>query len=211
MIELIKNFPFKRLRSIEDHVEFNKKLDNFFGISSTQTEKDLDTSLKSNYKGEVDSDGLNTFYADILSIESMLGEAKHIVDVGSGYCRVGLFLAIRNSSLKITCIESQSSRLKAAIKFKEKYNLNNLEILNEDISNVSCLHADTFFFYFPVCDQVRSFLLNNMVFSSSSIIAIESHGDFFDFLCTDFPGLEVVDEKRLVAPRHNPYIKNGDS
>lgn len=207
MIDLIKNFPINKVTSIVDHLNLNKMLDDFFEISFNSSESAIDTTFDAHYKNEVESDGLNTFYADILLIEELLGDAKHIVDVGAGYCRVGLMLAIRNPNLKITCIENQPSRVSAALMFKQHYQLDNLEIKVTDIQKVENLDADIFFFYFPVCEKLRQFFLNNINLNKSSIIAIESHGDFFDFLETDFPGIEVIGERSLIAPRLNPYIK----
>lgn len=205
MIELIKNFPINEIKSIDDHLRLNKKLDDFFEISFSTSESSIDTSLEAHYKGEVESDGLNTFYADILWIEELLGDTKHLVDVGAGYCRVGLMLAIRNPNLKITCIENQPSRVAAALKFKQAHQLDNLEIVIADIEEVKLLKADTFFFYFPVCEQVRKFISTHI--NNSPIIAIESHGDFFEFLKNDFPGIKVIDERTLIAPRLDPKIK----
>jgi hypothetical protein len=188
---------------ISEHLALNKKIDDFFAINFSKSEQDISLSKPSHYKDEVLMDGLSTFYYDMLGIEKLLSSKSHLVDVGSGHCRLALFLAMRNKDLTITCLENQASRMQAAKKFAKVHNLSNIKFVEGDISEIKNLKADFYYFYFPVCSQLKQFLTKNVIGTNAYVIATESHGDFFNFINDELVGFEKTTSFKLVAPRHN--------
>lgn len=196
--EILKILEDKNLSVLEQ----NKQIDSFFGIDYVVETKFKHQSPEA-YKDQLTIDGLNTAYIDIYKLVTFLKKDSVILDVGAGYCRFALLMSIFRPDILIVSIDFVNERMKKAIQFTSHHHIKNVLFFNEDISSFKLeIDIDYLFFYFPVCDQLKFFIENNLK-NDHSIIAIESHGDFFDFVDNELIGFEVVNSFPLSITRHD--------
>lgn len=200
------------LNILEDYalsiLEKNKLIDSLFGIDYSAIESGLcDFNICNAYINQLEVDGLNTAYSDIYQLISLIEYGTTIVDVGAGYCRLALFISVFRPDIHIICIDFIASRMKNAKNFITKNKISNVVFINQDISHVILKQTiNYFFFYFPVCDELKIFLRNNLK-KNHSLIAIESHGDFFDFIENELIGYESCYSIPLSIQRHHNELR----
>lgn len=79
-----------------------------------------------------------------------------ILDIGSGvgkFCIVGAML----SDAHFFGIEKRQSLVNETNRLKQKLNLNNINIINENIVNINFKDYDAFYYFNPFCEQIAEY------------------------------------------------------
>ena len=78
-----------------------------------------------------------------------------ILDIGSGvgkFCIVGALI----SKAKFTGIEKREYLFEEALKVKNKIGVNNVEFINDNITNFDFKNYNSFYYYNPFCEQIAT-------------------------------------------------------
>lgn len=195
--ELINSLAsYEEKFSVSTALVFNKFLDNNFKIKFSES--------------EIDKDALNTSYFDFYLISKKLNNEGTFFDMGAGYCRSGFFFSLyKEKVIHVTCYEVTKERSQFLDNYLKTYKgQSSICLMNKDLFMLDeTPHADTFFFYFPLGEDLKKLMMAIVEENENSlIVCIESHGDFITYLNEEVIGCELYVEIKSIMPRHNPTI-----
>lgn len=191
----------KKLKSVEAIINFDEKLDHFFGIDVSCSEKNVNLQDPDAYQG-LDSRALQTSYIDYYTILKRVPKGEILVDLGAGYCRGSLISYLLNMP-KCMSYEFQISRTLAA----RKYLGTDECIIHADLKEEKFLQAHSYYLYFPkgiVLDKILTQLIHYSHIREVHLYVCESHGDVMAYLDHLIGSRE--DEFSASLPRHYQNI-----
>ena len=104
----------------------SKIIDEFYDVSpfpNYNNYKDLSDFLEISEK--------NTFLSEL---KQYIGYNKKIIEIGSGTCQLGIFLAA-NTNNKVYCLDATKKSLKLGCEFAKKNKVNNISFVRSEIEN----------------------------------------------------------------------------
>lgn len=109
-------------------MKFNEKIENYIQLIKDYNEQTNIYSKKS-------YDKLNFHIQDCINLSNIIGNNKHILDIGSGSGLPAIILAIENSDNFVVAVESKSRKTKFLEHVKKELQLKNLTVIQDDINH----------------------------------------------------------------------------
>lgn len=176
-----------------------------FSFDHSLVEKNVSEG-KENYKGLM-LKALYTSREDFFKIFAHPMIQGTFVDLGCGVGEGCLLYGSLFPERKAIGVEFEKPRLEVGEGFRIKHQLSNVHLVNEDLLKAEIPAGDTYFMYFPT-GIVLDRILKKLYESSRDfyLVAIESHGDFYNRLDLE-NWLEVVAQIPLSSSRHNSHAR----
>lgn len=201
---------FDALNSNQNWISKDKLIDELFGIKGNIAISNDDKEL---YAEGISNEALYTSYEDFFQIynELLNLKIKSFIDIGAGVARSKILFDILKSPWTNTAVEKANERIEQTQKIAKSLNLEHNNYIVEDATKIDYNLYDAFFFYFPVSSSLN-LIMNNILYCASIketptyVIAVESHGDFFNYLKSHCPWLKIVKTIKTKSNRHNENI-----
>lgn len=176
-----------------------------FNSSFVETEKTI-SERQGSYPG-LSSEALYTSIKDLQNIFNHELVKGSFLDLGCGHGMTALYYGDLFPERSSSGIEFEESRIDLGKKFRDQYQLTNVNLIHADLLKTRIPKATTYFLYFPtghVLDRILSELYESHTIFN--LIAIESHGDLFERLGLE-NWLELKDEIPLTSKRLDPHAR----
>ncbi len=187
-------------------------IDRLLGLNKGEIEKSIDflslfmeyddESVIKNFTGEnIISE---TDYASIRKLLHLLepGKGDVVWDLGCAYSRLGIYGGLTTDAT-YKGVDIVAGRVEAALKVKDKFGVDNLTVMAEDVRNVDFSDGNIFYFYNPFFDDTLKIVGNKLreIAGSNGGIKIVSNNtsdDYFSkqkWLRRVYPLEEYTDNK----------------